>query len=281
MKKVILTVFALFFFSAFTVYGYTSPGKPTGYINDFANIISDGTQADLEAKLTQFFKESSVQIAVVTVPTLGDEVIEYYAVKLFEEWGIGNKDKDTGILFLVALNERKLRIETGYGIEGALTDVEANAIINQVVVPEFKQGNMEAGIVKGAEAIIGTVKGEVEYTETKSNAKNYEIIVIIVWFCIYFIFSILARSKSWWLGGVLGGVVGIILGFIFGFLFTGIIAIIGLTILGLIIDFFASKYHGKGGPGGFFGGFGGGSSSSGFGGFGGGGSGGGGSSGSW
>lgn len=278
MKKIIFFLPVIFLYSASFVLAYTSPGKPAGFVNDFSNIISPQTQTALEEKLSK----SGLEIAVVTVGSLGDETIETYSVKLFEEWGIGDKKKDNGVLFLVASNERQVRIEVGYGLEGILTDAQSNGIIQKIVLPELRAGNLEAGIIKGADAVISVVKDEIDYSQVKEEKSIVGSIFIFIWLIIAILINIFRRTKSWWLGGVVGGIGGIIIGFIFGFVFTGIISIVGLTLLGLLIDFLVSKGGGRGGPGGFFGGFGGGhGSGGGFGGFGGGMSGGGGSSGRW
>ncbi len=284
MKRAFLLATTLFFASTVFVLAYTSPGKPQGFVNDYAETISPSIQAQLEQQLSAFSKETTIQIAVVTVPTLGDEVIEMYAVKLFEEWGIGGSEKDNGVLFLIAPNDREVRIEVGYGLEGVLTDAQSNGVIQKIIIPAFREGKMEEGIVSGTQAIIDVTKSEADYsaepeTSTASGIlyflQHYGFVIFIV------LASVLGSTKSWWLGGVVGGIAGIVIGFIYGFLFTGILSIIGLTVLGLIIDFLFSKGGGSGG--GFMGGFGGrgGGSGGGFGGFGGGMSGGGGSSGRW
>lgn len=273
----------LIFLLPFVIYGYTSPGKPQGFVNDFASILSTQEKSSLELKLSDFKKQTSIEIAVVTIPTLGDETIETYAVKLFEEWGIGDKEKDNGTLFLIAPTERKVRIEVGYGLEGVLTDAQSYGIIQKIIIPEFKSGNMQAGILKGSDAIISVVKSEADYSAVDNNdTKSYSKIFEFAVFIFFILISLLASTKSWWLGGVLGGIAGIIIG-IFQGVVVGAIATIVLILLGLLIDYILSKFGGGKG-GGFFpiffggGGHGGGSS---FGGFGGGSSGGGGSSRSW
>ncbi len=283
MKRAFLLATLLFFTGAIFVVAYTSPGKPQGFVSDYAETISPTAQQQLEQQLFAFSKETTIQVAVVTVPTLGDETIEKYAVKLFEEWGIGGEAKDNGVLFLIAPKDRQVRIEVGYGLEGALTDAQSFGIIQKIIIPAFKEGKTEEGITAGTQAIIDVVKSEADYSAEPEAGSASGILYFLqhYGFVIFIVLaSVLGRTKSWWLGGVVGGIIGIIIGFMFGFVFTGILSIIGLTILGLIIDFLFSK---GGGPGGFMGGLGGGhgGSGGGFGGFGGGMSGGGGSSGRW
>lgn len=284
-------------------FAYTSPGKPSGFVNDFAGIISAGDRQAMESQLSAFEKTGAAQIAVVTIPALGDETIETYAVKLFEEWKIGVQGKDNGLLILVAPNERQARIEVGYGLEGAVTDIQSGNIINKVMIPAFKAGDYSGGIKKAVDAVIGVISGSPEaalYSEPQNGDQmsRTKIDFAPVLFFAFIILSILGRflgkTKSWWLGGVIGAGIGAIVGLIWGFLYYGIGSMIILGILGLIFDYIVSKNGpgdgkgGLGGLGGFFlgsmmgggrdgGGFGGG----GFGGFGGGISGGGGASGRW
>ena len=286
MRKLIFTTLL---FIATPVLAYNNPGQPQGFVNDYANIIEDGLEQQLEERLVQFEQETSNEISVVTIQNLGDDYIENFAEQLFTEWGIGKQDKDNGVLMLVALEDREMRIEVGYGLEGALTDLQSSWIINNQMKPEFKQENYGNGIDSAVNSIITATKGEYvpSETDTKKSGLNYEFIIWITIFGFLWLSAILGRSKSWWAGGVIGGVVGVVLGFIWGFLWLGISSIVGLAIFGLLFDYIVSKkYHaakstGQVVPWWIGGGKGGGGISGGFGGFGGGMSGGGGSSGSW
>ena len=293
MKRAILLA-SLIFSITFTIgvsfsYAYTSPGKPQGFVSDYANIFSTQGKITLEQKLFSLNGSTTIQIAVVTITSLDDETIESYAVKLFKEWGIGQKDKNNGVLFLTAINDRKVRIEVGYGLEGVLTDAQSNGIIQNIVLPEFRNSNYEGGIIKGTDAIISVVQSEADYSsqsQTQDDNKGFSVYTyffIIIWGS-GIILRILSKTRAWWLGGVIGAIGGIIIGLVYGFLYGGIVAVIILSILGFIIDYIVSKHPPRGGRGGgFWGGFGGGGSSGGggFGGFGGGSSGGGGASGGW
>lgn len=294
IKSVVLTLASVGFF-AFT-FAYTSPGNPSGYVNDFANVIDAELQATLEQKLTSFETERSHEIVVVTIPTLGGDYIENYAVKLFEEWGIGKKDADNGVLLLVAVEDREVRIEVGYGLEGALVDSEANIIIQERIIPYFKEGEYGLGISAGVDGVIEATQSEIVSTASTTESINWEEIIFFIIFAfvwgINIIVHLFAHTKSWWLGGVLGGGAGALITFfgLFGVTFgIGILISIFLGLLGLGLDYFLSKNgasilkhlgNGKGG-GGWSSGGGFGGSSGGFGGFGGGSSGGGGASGRW
>lgn len=268
---------------------YTSPGKPQGFVSDFAGIISATDVPAMESQLKTLREATGIEIAVVTVNSLDGDVVETYAVKLFQEWGIGNKDIDNGLLVIVAPNEREARIEVGYGLEGTVTDIQANNIVQLVMLPNFRAENYSKGIKDSVDVLVGIINKTVDpsiYSEPKKGSDsniNFEIIIFLLFVFINIFGHALSKTKSWWLGGVIGAVIGIIVSIFVGFLFYGLGVIIVLTILGLIFDFVVSKAgpKGPGGHGGFW--FGGGShgGGGGFGGFGGGMSGGGGASGRW
>lgn len=124
------------------------PARPSNYtpINDFAGILKNNEVQILNNQLRKYEKESSAQIAVVTITSLGGKTVENYANELFNQWGIGQKGADNGILLLIAKNDRKMRIETGYGVEAYMTDAEAARIIDNVLTPHFKRAEFGAGI---------------------------------------------------------------------------------------------------------------------------------------
>jgi len=285
---------------------YTSPGVPQGYVSDFAHVMSVNDVETISAKIGAFEKMTGDQIAVVTVPTIGnDETIETFATKLFAEWGIGKQKDDNGLLILVVVNDKQVRIEVGYGLEGNLTDIVSNNIIQQVMIPAFKSNNYSVGISGAVDAVSGVIGGSpdaVQYLNSSGanggnanrgdgNQVSYFALIFVGIMMLNILARVLGRTKSWWLGGIIGAVIGAIIGLIWGFISVGFIAIIVLTILGLIFDYFVFKNppgSGTGKGGGIwpilFGGGGSGRSGlggGGFGGFGGGMSGGGGSSGRW
>ncbi|MBU0646906.1 TPM domain-containing protein [Patescibacteria group bacterium] len=264
---------------------YYNPGKPAGFVNDFANVLTNEQKQNLENKLSEFTKISSNEISVVIIKSLKDDTVENFAVQLFKDWGIGKKGKDNGVLILVAIDDRKMRIEVGYGLEGALTDAQSSWIGNQIIKPAFKSGDYYQGFNGAVDKIILATKGEYipedKGNETKQSGVNLDVIFYIAIFGFMWLSSILGRSKSWWLGGAIGGVVGIIIGLFKGFLFFGLISIAVLAPLGLLFDFFVSKSYQKSKASGIFPWWIGGGRGGGFGGFGGGSSGGGGFSGDW
>lgn len=281
---------------------YYSPGKPAGFVNDFtgATLKADEKIA-LENKLNQFNKDSSNEITVVIIQSLKGETIENFSTKLFEEWKIGKAKKDNGVLLLFAMDEHKMRIEPGYGLEGALPDATCYRIITDDLTPAFKAGKYYEGINTAIDKVILATKGEYKpdpnaalNNSFKSLLNGGDFIYFLIFFAIWILSALrrfLAKSKSWWEGGVIGGIAGFILALIFFRTVLGFILwILILGGAGLLFDYLVSRVlppPSKGGRGGgiwFFGGGGnnsGGFGGGGFGGFGGGGSGGGGSSGSW
>lgn len=147
--------------------------KPVGFVNDFADIISESDQVHLEQVLKEYKEKTSIEIAVVTVVSLEGNTEEDYTQKLVEspEWKVGDAGKDNGVVILVAPNERRMRIHTGYGIEPDLTDSECGRIIRSVMVPLFKQGKMSEAIVSGVNAVISQL-GDKAMPERLADRKN-------------------------------------------------------------------------------------------------------------
>lgn len=126
----------------------------TGRVVDAAGVLSPQTRASLDAKLADLESKTSRQLVVVTVPSLQGYPIEDYGYQLGRAWGIGQKGRDNGALFLVAPTEKRVRVEVGYGLEGVLTDALSEVLLQQRVLPRFRAGDIEGGVVAGADALI-------------------------------------------------------------------------------------------------------------------------------
>lgn len=137
------------------------PGVPalTGRVVDNADILSRSVEAGLSERLAAFEDSTSVQVVVLTVPSLRGAVLERFATDVFRTWGLGQAESDNGVLLLVARDDRELRIEVGYGLEGELTDALAGRIIRDEIVPRFRDGSFNGGVVAGVDAILGAVSG--------------------------------------------------------------------------------------------------------------------------
>lgn len=131
-----------------------------GHVNDYGGMFNTATVQVLDQMLADFEKRESTQIVVLTIPSLKGEVLEEYSIKVAEKWKIGQKKLDNGVIILLPKQERKIRIEVGYGLEGRLTDALAGRIIDNDMKPLFKQGKFDEGIIAGVRSIIQAVKGE-------------------------------------------------------------------------------------------------------------------------
>jgi len=139
---------------------YEFPPRPSGPVLDQAELLTDIQQRQLAQKLMAFEDTTSTAVVVVTVPNLDGAPISDYAFELGRAWGVGQEEKDNGVVLLVSEGDRELFIATGYGVEGALPDAIANRIVERVITPAFRQGQFYAGIDRGTDAIIQATKGE-------------------------------------------------------------------------------------------------------------------------
>ena len=163
-------------------------------VNDFTATLSPSEISDLERTISEFERAKGSQIAIAIVPTTGAIVIEDYAVKLEEKWKIGREKEKDGVLLVVAKNDRKLRIEVGYGLEGAIPDAIAKRIIDELIVPEFKKGNFFGGIKLGIDSLIKLINGE-NLPAPKNNPK-FDLDPDLLGFAIIFSAAILGPMHS-------------------------------------------------------------------------------------
>lgn len=183
------------------------------WVHDQANILSPGVVAELEVILKAERDSTSNQIAILIMPNLEGDEIDGYANRVFREWKLGDEKKDNGVLFLIALQEKQMRIEVGLGLEGALTDALSSRINRNEVAPAFREGNYDAGIRAGTVAIIQAIKGEyVNENPTGRKKKRSPLVTII----IIVIFLIIASRRNkrggggYWSSG--GGFMGPMIG---------------------------------------------------------------------
>ncbi len=245
MKRLLLILGLLFSVCASAQIDKVIPKRksPPRLVNDYTNTLTEYQVTALEKKLVDYDDSTSNQVAVVLVSTTGDYSVEEVGLEILRRWGVGNKEKNNGIVLLIAKDDRKLRIEVGYGLEGAIPDITAKSIIENEIKPSFKADNYYRGIDLGTDAIIKAAAGEYKAPANYGSKKKKGVNWVTILFVIIFIIIGLA-------GGGSGG--------------------------GTYVS--RGGYRGWSG-GGWSGG--GGSSGGGFGGFGGGSGGGGGSSGSW
>lgn len=175
----------------------------SGRIVDAANIIPAGARTSIEPKLSSLEEKSGIQLVVATVSSLGGQAIEPYANELFRAWKLGEKQKNNGVLLLIAPNERKLRIEVGYGLEGTLTDALSKIIIANAIAPRFKAGDFGGGIERGVDDIITVLttdaaewqkRPQLRAEDQSSAMDTFVVLFVIAIFVIVFI-SILRDAR--------------------------------------------------------------------------------------
>ncbi|MGB3212175.1 MAG: TPM domain-containing protein [Desulforhopalus sp.] len=259
----------------------------TARVNDYAAMLSPATRQQLESVLAALEKDESTQLVVLTINSLDGENLEEYSLKVVEKWQLGQKGIDNGALLLIAKNDRKLRIEVGYGLEGVLTDLTSGRIIRDIITPKFRNGNFDQGVIDGVSAMIAAVRGEFSGKNIihsgKSSDNDLAGFVVFLFFILFNIGRVVGRHKllAATIGAAIAPVIG---GLFFGFQWVLLLALIPA---GFLASYLASLFLGTIGsssgrrPGGFRGHSSGGFSGGGGFGGGGGGFGGGGSSGGW
>jgi uncharacterized protein len=241
----------------------------TAHVTDLTQTLSAQEKQALEAKLDDWEARTTNQLAVLLVPTTQPEPIEAYAIRVAEKWQIGRKGKDNGALFLVAKDDKKMRIEVGYGLEGLLTDATSRRIIAETVAPLFREGKFAAGIDAGVDRIISTVaEGKPLPPREASNVNvkpssfgrhfDFGTMLLILFIIVPIVGSVLRSIFGRLLGSTVGaGIVGTAAWFVAGsLLIAGIAAIVGFLVM--IFAGAASTMAGRRGgvflPGGFGGG---------------------------
>lgn len=147
----------LYFFPTGNIFAEVTYPDYSAMVNDFTGTLDSGWESSIEELCVKAESETGAEIAVAIVSDLQGITIEEYAVALFKKWGVGKADKDNGVLLLVSIQERKVRIEVGYGLEGVITDLEAGNIINDIIVPRFKQNDYNAGVHDGVYAMASEI----------------------------------------------------------------------------------------------------------------------------
>ncbi|MDO5305889.1 MAG: TPM domain-containing protein [bacterium] len=185
MKKIISFIVA--FLLCTVSFAELKIPKPTDefFVNDFANVISESDEKAILSRAKALYEKSgnSTQVVVVTVKALDGYSIEEYANELFNEWEIGSKDKNDGVLILLSVDDRKSRIEIGYGLEGVLTDGKTGRIQDEYMIPYYKNDNFSGGLVSGVNTVCGVIDGELEIDEnvdTENSAGKMSIVVLVI-----------------------------------------------------------------------------------------------------
>lgn len=262
MKKLLLLFLTVCWLAVGVGQNILPKPNPPKLVNDAANVLSPEQRQILEQKLVALDDSTSNQIAVVLIPTLDGYEVQEYANKLFREWGIGSKGTNNGVLILAAIDDRKVWIEVGYGLEGAIPDIVASDIYRKKIVPAFKEGNYYRGIDDAVNALGKAAAGEYKIKRERKGSGGTTGKSILTFVIILFVvLMIVARG-----GGGKGG---------------GMMSRRGYGDIAEAIFWSSVLGGGRRSSGGWGGGSGGGFGGGGFGGFGGGSSGGGGAGGGW
>ncbi len=192
----------------------------TGRVVDQADILTPATEKAITALLAAHEEATSHQVAVLTIPSLEGEAIEDFSIRVAETWGLGTAENDNGVLLTVAVEDRELRIEVGLGLEGDLADAVAGRIIRNDIVPVFRQGDFDAGVLVGVQSILGVLEGTYTPPEGSSSPSDEVPMVMRIFFAVMFILMpLLAFVPSFFLGGQWGnlgfmGVFIVVVGFV-------------------------------------------------------------------
>ena len=200
VKKIIAALAASFLISS-SIFAATVPALK-GRVNDYAKIIRDSDEREIEEYLAGIEQTSGIQIAVLTMPSLDGEDISSFGIRVADKWNLGDKEKDNGAILIVAYAEHDLRIEVGDGLEGSLTDAKCGLILRNVIVPEFRDGNYSGGIMKGVKDMGAIASGDQsavsrsvrEGEDNSGDDSLVPIFVIIVWL-IFFVSMISAGAR--------------------------------------------------------------------------------------
>lgn len=232
---------------AFAQQGLVEVPPLTAPVTDLSGTLTPDQVAALDAKLRAFESTKGSQVAVLIVPTTQPEAIEQYSIRVVEQWKLGRGKVDDGVLLLVALNDRRIRIEVGYGLEGALPDATANRIIQQDIAPSFRRGDYYGGITDGVDRIMRVIEGE-PLPEPEINPPAADIPGLFTALPLLFVIVVVGGSVLRRMFGRVGG--ALITGGAVGLLTWLLIAVLGLSIAAGIIAFVFALLGGMGGGGG-------------------------------
>ena len=218
-----------------------------GLVNDYAGVLSEQYEAELETELQQLAeREGGIEIAVATVTTLEGETVEQVAQQLYDSWQIGKEETDNGVLFLISVVERQVRLHTGYGAEPLLTDAEAGRIIRDQIAPSFQQAAYEQGVRNAISELrqhltdqtfgnINPINKQPGFLQQFFGTIGFSLLIVFGTSVLSYIAAWFGRSQAWWPGGLVGGIIGTLVG--------GIPAGIFFGGLGLLLDYILSQNY--------------------------------------
>ena len=178
------------------------PERPTAHVNDYASVLSSSEANALEQKLSQFEKDTSNQVVIAIFPSLDGEDVDVFTNRLFEKWHLGQKDRNNGVLLSVFVQDHKVRIEVGYGLEGALTDAISSQIIRDDIAPAFREQHYAAGLNAAIDSIEKATRGEYKAKpQPQQQPYQYTSIIIFILFIILWLYLTRRRRSGMYLPG--------------------------------------------------------------------------------
>ncbi|MET4606636.1 uncharacterized protein ABIB90_006138 [Bradyrhizobium sp. JR4.1] len=249
-RAIVAVAFSFFLTFALPASADVAIPQLTGRVVDQTGTLSSGDIAALSQKLQDFETRKGSQVAVLIVPTTDPETIEQFAIRVAEAWKIGRKKVDDGAILVVAKNDRHLRIEVGYGLEGALTDVTSRRIIDEAITPKFRSGDFAGGITAGVDRMIRVIDGEPLPTPSRSvNFSDWNDVEPLFYFLLFgplviggILRSIFGRLFG---SGITGAIVGVLAWFVIGSAVVGL----GVGVLGAVLTFIADLFGAGSGTG--------------------------------
>ncbi|MFD2588361.1 TPM domain-containing protein [Croceitalea marina] len=193
-----VSILLALFFTALAWGQFTIPEKPKKQtsVYDYVNLLSTPEKSRLEQKLIRYADSTSSQIVVAIINSTEGENINFLGAQWGQKWGVGQAQKDNGILILLAKNDRRIAINTGYGVEGLLTDAMSKRIIESVIIPEFKAGSYYRGLDKGADAIFQVLSGTFKEDRTFNTNQDFPLDSLLPFIIFLVIFFILMNRKG-------------------------------------------------------------------------------------
>jgi uncharacterized protein len=195
-RQMVRVLLALVFCASFA-YALQMPERPNARVNDYASVLSPSEVSSMEQKLSQFEKETSNQVVVAIFPSLDGEDVDDFTNRLFEKWHLGQKDRNNGVLLTVFVQDHKVRIEVGYGLEAVLTDAISSQIIRDEIAPEFREQHYAAGLNAAIDSIEKATRGEYKAKpQPPQQPFSYGTIVILILFVILWMWLSARRRRS-------------------------------------------------------------------------------------